>query len=280
MEVVVVAEETVDAGAVGVNATYTSTKEMLARTGTTKTHGTVHMAEAGITEEGDTTNLQATPRHKPTTAHTEGTPRKAIIRITNRAAGTGASLNRPMIRGLHIKILLTEVVEGDTILATTTRTVGQMGIQGGEEAHIPREEVRRTVAVGMVTMAIKEVVEGGLGTAATVEDTTNLHKAAVMAEVATVEVVVAAAVAVVITPVKVTSPAEVISREATHKQDTNPVRATNPADHITPVLNLMGAEEDITKEVVVVGEDINHTAHRPTYGRTLFEFCFMCFPLA
>ena len=278
MEVVVVAEETVDAGAVGVNATYTSTKEMLARTGTTKTHGTVHMAEAGITEEGDTTNLQATPRHKPTTAHTEGTPRKAIIRITNRAAGTGASLNRPMIRGLHIKILLTEVVEGDTILATTTHTVGQMGILGGEEAHIPREEVRRTVAVGMVTMAIKEVVEGGLGTAATVEDTTNLHKAAVMAEVATVEVVVAAAVAVVITPVKVTSPAEVISREAIHKQDTNPVRATNPADHITPVLNLMGAEEDITKEVVVVGEDINHTAHRPT--RTLFEFCFMCFPLA
>lgn len=274
-----------------VEANVTSTKGMLASRDTTKTHETVHMVEAGIMGEGDTTNPQVTtPQLNPIATRTEGIHRTAIIRITNRA-GTEDYLNHRMNHGLLINSPPTEVFEEGIILETPdmiARIVGRTGTLEGEGSHLPIEgEVCRTVVVGMV---IEEVREGGIDMMAVEVDTINPRRTAVMAGVVTVGVevitlmevihlVVAINLVEVISRVGVTSPVEAIILE----------EVISPVDRTAPASSLMGAEVT-TREVEVVGGDINHKkpdaytvlvaneptarvffVHFPHYGSTLYR---------
>ena len=227
----------VDEEVVVVNATTISTKGMAVNRGITKIHGMARMAEAGITGEGDITNLRVTPtlpQLKPRVIRTGGTHHKAATRTINKA-GSEDRLSHRMTRGLRLNNLPMEVAEEGTIPDTITRTAaGRMGMVEGEEALLPREEeVLRTVAVDM---GIREVREGGTGTAATVADITSPHRTAVTVEAVTTE-------AVVITLV----------------EDINPVEVTRPVARTAPVSSLMETKEGITREVEGVGEGIDHT---------------------
>jgi len=281
--VVVVGVETEDEVVVEANVTSTFTKGMLASHDTTKTHETVHMVEAGIMGEGDTTNPQVTtPQLNPIATRTEGTHRTAIIRITNRA-GTEDYLNHRMNHGLLINSPPTEVFEEGIILETLdmiARMLGRTGTLEGEGNHLSIEgEVRRTVVVGM---AIEEVREGGIDMMVVAVDTINPRRTAVMAEVVTVVVVitlmevihlvVAIHLVEVISRVGVTSPVEAIILE----------EVISPVDRTPPASSLMGAEVT-TREVEVVGGDINHKkpdaytvliANEPTA-----RVCFVHFPI-
>jgi hypothetical protein len=264
--VVVEVAEIADEEVVGVNATSICTKGMVASRGTTKTHGTVRMVEAGITREGDTINPRTTiPQLKLTAAHTEGIHRIATIRITNRA-GTEVRLNRRMIHGLHINSPLTEVVEEGIILDTTARMVGRTGTLEGEEAHLPIEgKFRRTVAVGT---GIEEVREGDIDMVVTVVGTTIPRRTPVMVEVATTEVAVTNPVGV-ISLAEVTNPVEVINLVGVII-----LEVTRPADRTAPASSLMEAE-DTTREVAVAGGDTNHKKQTLThswYSSPLLEF--------
>ena len=283
---VVAAVGTADGEVVGVNATSICTREVPARCDTVKIHGMVLTAEAGIMED-ITSHRATTPRPKSIATRTEGTHRKAIIHITNKA-GTGAHINRSMIHGLRINNPPTEVVEEDIIPITTARMVGRMGIPEGEEVNLPIEgEVLRTVEEDTET---KEVREEGIGTVAVrVADTINPRKTAVIA--GAVPVGVAVITLEVINPVEVTtlvvfispaeaisqvgviSPAEAISKvevinqagvisqaEVTSQAEViNQAEVTSPvADSTTPVSSLTGTEADIIRGVEVVGEDTDH----------------------
>ena len=245
------AETVVDEEVDGVSATCTCTRGMLVSRGTTKTHGTARMVEAGITGEGDITNLRTTPtlpQLNPRTIHTGGTHHKTTTRITNRAGTEGDHLSRRTTHGLHISHPPTEVVEEGIIQDTMARTApGRMGTVEGGEVLLPIEEgVRRRVAVDM---AIKEVREEGMGMVATVVDTTSPHRTTITVEVvATTEVVVTTLVGAI-------SPAEVIS----------------PVGHIAPVSSLTGTKEHTTKGVEVVGEGTDHGHIRENVG----QFCFV-----
>ena len=231
----------VDEEAVGVNVTSTFTRGTLAGRGSTKTHGTVHMAEAEITGEGDTTNLQTTPtipQLQPRAIRTGDTHHKAVIRTTNRV-GTEDHLSHRTTRGLRINNPPMGVAEEGTLQDMMARMVAEgMGTVEGEAALLPREEVRHTAAE--VGMAIKEVREGGTGTVAPVVDTTSPRRTVVTAEVVTMEVEVT-------NPVEAINPVEVIS---------------SPVDHTALVLSLTETKEDTTKGVEVVGEDTDYRHRR------------------
>lgn len=224
-----VAETAVDV--VVVNATFISTREVVASHGTIKTHGTVHTAEVEIMEDGDTANLQTIPtipQPKLRAIRTEGTRRhKTIIRTTNRA-GTEGRLSRRMSHGLRINNHLMEVVEEGTIQDMMARTAERMGTLEGGVALLPIEEVRRTVGQGMT---IKEVREGDMDMVVTVvADTTSPHRTAAAAEVVTAEVAA-------------TTLAEDI----------------NLADHTAPVSSLTAETEEVTtREAEAVGEGTDH----------------------
>ena len=260
---VVAAQTVVDEEAVGVNAISTCMKGILVSPGTTGTHGMGRTAEAGITGEGDTTNLRTIPtlpQLQPRPTHMGGTHHKATIRTSNRA-GIEAQLSRRMIRVLRINNLPTGAAEEDIIRDMTAPTaVGRTGTVEGEEALLPKEEeVRHTAAVGM---AVKEAKEEDMDTAVTVVDTTSPHRTAVTVEVVTTE-------AVGINREEPTSPVEVI----------NPAEVTSPVDHTAPVSSLTGTREGTTKEVEVVGEgtDPTDTGHTSKYRSTLLRPYF--FPL-
>jgi hypothetical protein len=237
-----VAAETAVDEVVAVNATCIPMKETLASHGTIKTHGTARMVEVEITEDGGTTILRTIPtlpQPNLRAIRTEGTRPRTVIRTTN-GAGTEDRLSRRMIHGLRINRNLTEVVEEGTIrdmkarMAAAAVVAERMGTLEGEVVLLPieeeeeeEEEVRRTAAGGM---AIREVREADMRMAITVVDTTNPHRPAARAEVATAEAVV-----IIL------------------------VEAINPADRTALVSSLTGTEEVTTKEVEVVGEGIDHT---------------------
>ena len=236
MGVAEAAETVVDEEVDGVSATSTCTRGTLASHGTTKTHGTVPMVEAGIMGVGDITNLRTThtlPRLNPTTIRTGGTHHKTTIRTTNRA-GTEAHLSRRMTRGLHINHPLTEVAEEGIIQDMMARTApGRMGTAEGEVRLLLIGGARRTAAVDT---EIKEVREGCMGTAAMVVGTTSPSRTAITAEVeAIMEVVIISLVEAI-----------------------NPVAVINPVGHTTLVLSLTGTKEDTTKEAEAVGGDIDY----------------------
>jgi len=227
-----VAGETV-VDVVVVNATFTSTREVVASHGTIKTRGTAHMAEVEIMEDGDTTNLRTIPtipQPELRAIRMEGTRRhKTIIRTTNRA-GPEDRLSRRTNLGLRINSHPMEVAEEGTIQDMMARTAAErMGTLEGEAVLLPIEEVRRTVVQGMT---IKEVREGDMDMVVTVvADTTNPRRTAVAAVVVTAE-------------------AAVIIR----------VEVINPADHTAPVSSLTaGIEEVTTREAEAVGEGTDHT---------------------
>lgn len=260
------AETVVDEEAVGVNATSTCMKGILASPGTTETHGMGRMAVAGIMGEGDITNLRTIPtlpQLQPRPTHTGSTHHKPTIRTSNRA-GIEDHLSRRMTRVLRINNLPTEVAEEDTIQDMTAPTaVGRMGTVEGEEALLPKEEEHRHTVVA-AGMAVKEVnKEEDMGTVVTVVDTTNPRRTPVTAEVATME-------AVDIKQAEPTSPAGVIS----------PAGVTSPVDHIALVSSLTGTREDTIKEVEVVGEGTNptDTGHTSKYHSGLLRlYFFSCF---
>ena len=238
------AAETV-VGVVVVSATFTSTREVVASHGTIKTHGTAHMAEVEIMEDGDTTNLRTIPTLPQTKLRaipTEGTRRrpKTTIRTTNRA-GTEDRLSRRMNHDLRINSHPMEVVEEGTIQDMMARTAAErMGTPEGEVALLPIEEVRRTVVRGTT---IKEVKEGDMGMVVTVADTTSPHRTAAAAEVVTAEAVV-----------------------------TILVEAIHPADRTAPVSSpTAGTEEVTTREAEAVGEG---TDHRDVQTRILWGVAF------
>jgi len=258
--VVVVAVTVVDEEAVGVNATSTCTKGILVSPGITETHGMGRMAEAGITGEGDITNLRATPtlpQLQPRPTHMGGIHHKATIRISNRA-GIEDHLSRRMTRVLPLNNLPTEVAEEDTIRDRTVPTAaGRMGTVEGEEALLPKEEVHRTAAAGM---AVKEVKEEVMVMVVTVVDTTSPRRTVVTAEVVTTEVVD-------INQAGPTSPAEVI----------NPAEVTSPVGHTAQVSSLTVTREDTTKEVEVVEEGTDPTDTGHTHIKILFRFASSIF---
>ena len=237
-------ETAVDEGVVEVNVTSTCMKGILVSPGTTEIHGMGRMAEAGITGEGDITNLRTTPtlpQLQPRATHTGGTHHKATIRISNRA-GIEDQLSRRMTRVLHISNLHTEVAEEDIIRDMTAPTApGRMDTVEGEEPLLPKEEEVHHTAAGMAVKEVKEVKEV-MGMVIKLVDTINHRRTVVTAAVATTE-------AVDINQAEPTSPAEA----------TNPAEVTSPAGHITLVSNLTGTREDTTKEVEVVGEGTDCT---------------------
>ena len=249
--VVVVGAETVDEEAVEVNVTSIPMKGILASRDTTKTHGTVHIVEAGIMGEGDTTRATI-PQLKPTATRTEGTrPRPiAITRITNKA-DTEDHLSRRMIRDLHINRPPTEAAEEDIILGMIAHMEGRMGTPGGEGVHLPiEEEVHHTAAEA--GMAIEELREGGIDTVAMVVDITILRRVATaIVGVVTVEVGVT-------TLVEVTNLAEAINLVGV----IHLVEVISPADRTAPVSSLMGAGAGTTREAVVVVVGTNHENNR------------------
>lgn len=214
------------------NATFTSTREVVASHGTIKTRGTAHMAEVEIMEDGDTTNLRTIPtilQPKLRAIRTEGTRHhKTIIRTINRV-GTEDRLSRRTNHGLRINSHPMEVAEEGTIQDMMARTAAErMGTLEGEVVLLPIEEVRRMVVRGMT---IKGVREGDTDMVVTVvADTTSPRRTALAAEVVTAEA------AVII-----------------------PVEAINPADHTAPVSSpTAGIEEVTTSEVEAVGEGTDH----------------------
>ena len=242
------AGETAVEGAVVVNATPTSTREMVASHGTIKTHGTAHTAEVEIMGDGDIINLRAIPtlpRPKPTAIRTEGTHPKVIIRTNNRA-GIEDHLSRRMTHGLRIHNHPTEVVEEGIIQDTMARTgVELMGTVEGEAALLRIEEARRMVVAGM---EVREGREGDTDMEIKAVDTINPRMAAVAAEVIIVEEAV------------------IILAEA-----------INPAGPTALASSLTGTE-DTTRGVEVVGGGTDHADAHTIIPLRLASFVFSsCF---